>query len=84
MPLLNFLKNKGFFAYWRGNLVNCIRYFPIHFLKYLCRYNPQKEKLVLFFESMATGCAAGAASLGVVYPLDFAKTRLATDVGKAA
>jgi len=33
---------------------------------------------------MASGGAAGAASLGVVYPLDFARTRLATDVGKAS
>ena len=44
----------------------------------------KKEKLKFFFGSMASGGAAGAASLGLVYPLDFARTRLATDVGKAA
>jgi len=33
---------------------------------------------------MASGGAAGATSLLVVYPLDFARTRLAVDVGKGA
>jgi len=34
------------------------------------------------FGSLASGGAAGAASLCFVYPLDFARTRLAADVGK--
>ena len=34
--------------------------------------------------NMASGGAAGATSLLFVYPLDFARTRLATDVGKGA
>jgi solute carrier family 25 (adenine nucleotide translocator) protein 4/5/6/31 len=33
--------------------------------------------------NMASGGAAGATSLMFVYPLDFARTRLAADVGKA-
>lgn len=32
--------------------------------------------------NMASGGAAGATSLLFVYPLDFARTRLAADVGK--
>ena len=32
--------------------------------------------------NMASGGAAGATSLTVVYPLDFARTRLASDVGQ--
>jgi len=32
--------------------------------------------------NMASGGAAGATSLTFVYPLDFARTRLAADVGK--
>ncbi len=31
---------------------------------------------------MASGGAAGAGSLLFVYPLDFARTRLAADIGK--
>jgi len=34
--------------------------------------------------NMASGGAAGATSLMVVYPLDFARTRLAVDVGKGS
>ncbi|KAL6054191.1 hypothetical protein STEG23_037367 [Scotinomys teguina] len=36
-----------------------------------------------FAGNMASGGAAGATSLCFVYPLDFARTRLAADVGKA-
>ena len=32
--------------------------------------------------SLASGGAAGASSLCFVYPLDFARTRLAADIGK--
>lgn len=32
--------------------------------------------------NLASGGAAGATSLRVVYPLDFARTRLGVDIGK--
>ena len=35
-----------------------------------------------FLANLASGGAAGATSLAFVYPLDFARTRLAADVGK--
>jgi len=34
--------------------------------------------------NLASGGAAGACSLCFVYPLDFARTRLAADIGKSA
>lgn len=37
---------------------------------------------MFFLGNMASGGAAGATSLLFVYPLDFARTRLAADVGK--
>lgn len=37
---------------------------------------------MFFLGNMASGGAAGATSLMFVYPLDFARTRLAADVGK--
>ena len=37
-----------------------------------------------FVGNLASGGAAGATSLCFVYPLDFARTRLAADVGKGA
>ena len=36
---------------------------------------------MFFLGNMASGGAAGATSLCFVYPLDFARTRLAADVG---
>jgi len=37
-----------------------------------------------FFNNLASGGLAGAMSLFFVYPLDFARTRLAADIGKGA
>ena len=37
-----------------------------------------------FAANLASGGAAGATSLLIVYPLDFARTRLGADVGKTA
>lgn len=83
---------QGVLSLWRGNLANVIRYFPTQALnfackdtykKYLCPYNPKTEPVKFFVGNMASGGAAGATSLCVVYPLDFARTRLAADVGGA-
>ncbi len=85
-------KEQGAITLWRGNFVNVIRYFPTQalnfafkdtFRKYLCPYDPKKEMGKFFLGSLASGGAAGAASLLFVYPLDFSRTRLAADVGKA-
>lgn len=52
------------------------------FKKYLCPFNPKTEKFKFFLGNLASGGAAGAASLCFVYPLDFSRTRLAADIGK--
>jgi len=86
-------KEEGVSAFWRGNLANVIRYFPTQALnfafkdtykKIFCPYNPKTDVWKFFFGNLASGGAAGATSLMVVYPLDFARTRLAADVGKGA
>jgi solute carrier family 25 (adenine nucleotide translocator) protein 4/5/6/31 len=41
-----------------------------------------KQFFKFFVMNLASGGAAGATSLTFVYPLDFARTRLAADVGK--
>jgi len=85
-------KEEGFGAFWRGNLANVIRYFPTQALnfafkdtykKIFCPFNPKTDFWKFFFGNLASGGAAGATSLLFVYPLDFARTRLAADVGKA-
>lgn len=82
---------QGFGSFWRGNLANVIRYFPTQALnfafkdtykKIFCPYNPKTDPYKFFAGNMASGGAAGATSLTFVYPLDFARTRLAADVGK--
>ncbi|XP_035232854.1 ADP/ATP translocase 3-like isoform X1 [Stegodyphus dumicola] len=87
-------KEQGFLSYWRGNLANVIRYFPTQALNFAFK---DKYKQVFlggvdkrtqfwryFLGNLASGGAAGATSLCFVYPLDFARTRLAADIGKAA
>jgi len=81
--------DQGVGALWRGNLANVVRYFPTQainfatkdFYKTLFPYNPKKEPFKFFLGNMASGGMAGATSLCIVYPLDFARTRLAADVG---
>jgi solute carrier family 25 (adenine nucleotide translocator) protein 4/5/6/31 len=82
---------QGFASFWRGNLANVIRYFPTQALNFAFKdsikrmfpsYNPHTEFWRFFASNMASGGAAGAMSLLFVYPLDFARTRLATDIGK--
>src|SRR6185437_10249611 len=83
-------KEQGFASFWRGNLANVIRYFPTQALNFafkdtykqiFCPYNPRTDPWKFFAGNMASGGAAGATSLMFVYPLDFARTRLAADVG---
>jgi solute carrier family 25 (adenine nucleotide translocator) protein 4/5/6/31 len=85
-------KEQGFLSFWRGNLANVIRYFPTQALNFAFK---DKYKQVFlggvdkktqfwryFLGNLASGGAAGATSLCFVYPLDFARTRLAADIGK--
>jgi solute carrier family 25 (adenine nucleotide translocator) protein 4/5/6/31 len=81
---------QGYLAFWRGNFTNVIRYFPTQafnfafkdFFKALFpRYSPKTEFLKFVLVQIASGAAAGAGSLCIVYPLDYARTRLASDVG---
>ena len=85
------IKEQGFGSLWRGNMANVVRYFPTQALNFAFKdyyktifnpYNPKKEPVKFFFGNCASGGAAGATSLTVVYPLDFARTRLAADVGQ--
>ncbi|KAH1187268.1 hypothetical protein KIL84_020017 [Mauremys mutica] len=86
-------KEQGVLSFWRGNFANVIRYFPTQALNFAFK---DKYKQVFlggvdkhtqfwryFAGNLASGGAAGATSLCFVYPLDFARTRLAADVGKA-
>jgi len=85
-------REQGFLSFWRGNLANVIRYFPTQALNFA--FKDQYKRIFMsgvdrktqpwkfFGANLASGGAAGATSLCFVYPLDFARTRLAADVGK--
>jgi len=87
-------KEQGFWALWRGNLANVIRYFPTQALNFAFKdtykklflegYDKKKDFWKFFAGNLASGGAAGATSLCFVYPLDFARTRLAADVGRGS
>jgi len=86
-------REQGFLSFWRGNVVNVVRYFPTQALNFAFK---DKYKAIFmdgvspndfwkfFAANLASGGAAGATSLLMVYPLDFARTRLGADVGKSA
>jgi len=82
-------QEQGVLSFWRGNFANVIRYFPTQALNFAFKdfykqYLEQPRSAGFFpclLGNMASGGAAGATSLLVVYPLDFARTRLAMDVG---
>lgn len=87
-------KEQGFASLWRGNLANVIRYFPTQALNFAFKdtykklfldgVDKKKQFWRFFAGNLASGGAAGATSLCFVYPLDYARTRLAADVGHGA
>merc|ERR1712048_551711 len=81
---------QGVASFWRGNMASVIRYFPTQAFNFAFKdtikgffpkYNPKTEFMPFFMTTLASGGLAGASSLLIVYPLDFARTRLAADVG---
>lgn len=80
-------KTEGLMPFWRGNMANCIRYFPTQALNFAFKdkvkavFDPKKTDTyaVSFGKNVASGGAAGAMSLLFVYSLDYARTRLAND-----
>jgi solute carrier family 25 (adenine nucleotide translocator) protein 4/5/6/31 len=81
---------QGIAAFWRGNFVNILRYFPTQAFNFAFKdtikamfpkYNAKTSFWSFFAVNMASGGLAGAGSLCIVYPLDYARTRLASDVG---
>jgi len=83
---------QGVGAFWRGNGTNIIRYFPTQAFNFAFKDSikamfPKADKKTEFGKffaiNVASGGLAGAGSLLIVYPLDYARTRLASDVGGA-
>jgi len=80
---------QGFWSFWRGNLVNCLRYAPqqgsaLAFNDMINNMFPNYSSKTDFWKSFAvklfSGGFAGALANTVCYPFDFARTRLASDL----
>jgi len=81
------MKTEGVASFWRGNLANCIRYFPTQALNFafkdqikaIFKSGKDESYIKKFSKNIASGGAAGAMSLCFVYSLDYARTRMAND-----
>lgn len=80
---------QGFKSFWRGNLVNCLRYAPqqgsaLAFNDVLNdlfpNYNSKTDFWKSFGVKLFSGGMAGAIANTICFPFDFARTRLASDV----
>ena len=89
--LVRVYREQGLLSFWRGNFANVIRYFPTTafsfatkdwFKRTFCNYDPEKEFSSFVMGNIVSGGFAGASATFVAYPLDFARTRLAADVGR--
>jgi len=81
---------QGMAAFWRGNLVNCIRYAPQQgsalafndaIKSFFPKYNSKTQFWQAFGANLFSGGLAGGIANTICYPFDFARTRLASDVG---
>jgi len=81
------VKSEGIYPLWRGNLANCLRYFPTQALNFAFKdkvkaaFNVPKDASYgkKFTANILSGGCAGSLSLLFVYSLDYARTRLAND-----
>ena len=87
------IKEEGFLALWRGNWANVLRYFPTQAINFsikdylnrlFCPFKAKDSPFKYFLGSLLAGGLAGSTSMIFVYPLDFARTRLANDLGRNA
>jgi solute carrier family 25 (adenine nucleotide translocator) protein 4/5/6/31 len=82
------LRQEGFAGLFRGTWPNVIRYYPTQLIncllkddfKKLFQRDKRQGYMKWFLANLASGSLAGTLSLAVVYPLDYACTRLACDI----
>jgi solute carrier family 25 (adenine nucleotide translocator) protein 4/5/6/31 len=83
-------QEQGYLSFWRGNLIAILRFYPTLIVNFILkdsiknmmpRYNPRTDFGKFFAVQLTSGMLAAGASMAVVYPLNFVRNRLATDVG---
>lgn len=82
---------EGFLSFWKGNWSNVLRYFPTtafnfafkdFFNRTFNKWDVKTSPGWFTFGNVMAGGSAGACCMFLVYPLDFARTRLGVDIGK--
>ncbi|KAK7471513.1 hypothetical protein BaRGS_00035852 [Batillaria attramentaria] len=84
-------RDEGLLSFWRSNFTNCLRYLPTQGLNFafkdvikdMFRTEPDETYIWQFSKNVISGGIGGTLSLCVVYSLDYARTRLASDVKTA-
>ena len=82
------LRTEGLYHAWRGNLPNLLKFFPTQAfnfalkdrIKAFLRTSKDASITAKFAANIASGGLAGGLSLMFVYPLEYARTRLVTDI----
>ena len=82
------LRTEGVAALWRGNMASLLRIFPTTALSFglkdqirdLLKPSSDAPRALKVGLNLASGGLVGVVSLLLVYPLDYARTRLATDI----
>ena len=71
-------------ALWRGNTATLLRYAPLQAVTFAVRdaVTPATQLLAPRQSAFVAGGFAGFIATGCVYPLDYARLRLAEDVGR--
>lgn len=84
-------REEGVLSFWRGNGVNIIRYFPTQALNFsfkeyfghiFIKSKKEQAPYRFFSENILAGGCAGSMTTVIVYPLDFARTRVGVDIGR--
>lgn len=84
-------REEGLLSFWKGNWTNVLRYFPTtafnfafkdFFNRTFNKWDAKTSPGWFTFGNVMAGGSAGACCMFLVYPLDFARTRLGVDIGK--
>eukprot|EP00668_Euglena_longa_P015267 GGOE01019324.1.p1 GENE.GGOE01019324.1~~GGOE01019324.1.p1 ORF type:complete len:373 (+),score=136.16 GGOE01019324.1:77-1120(+) len=85
------VREQSIWALWRGNLANVLRYFPTQAFNFMFKnqiralfpvFDASTRFWSFFASNVLSGSIAGVLTVFIVYPLDYARTRLAADLSK--
>jgi solute carrier family 25 (mitochondrial adenine nucleotide translocator), member 4/5/6/31 len=85
------LREQGIWSFWRGNSATLLKYAPLQIMNFTLysklkrmfpKVDPHTDRLRFVLSNLAKGAVAGGASIIMVYPLDYVRTKMATDLGK--